>query len=175
MLRTLQSDINEWQEETFGPIKDLELMALRCMEEAVELSMAIKSKDEDKVADELADVFIVLCAVDKAFEFNYPSGSHVGVKDPDEDMNRISREHTAEMSYGIISNLSDILVLGNQATDGFNHWIEISDIVRSLNTLANSYDVSLMRSILNKMAINRARKWNVTPEGVGYHEKETKD
>lgn len=46
---------------------------------------------------------------------------------------------------------------------------EAADIVILLMVLASRMGQSLMAEVDRKMAINRAREWNVDPSGHGYH------
>jgi hypothetical protein len=51
--------------------------------------------------------------------------------------------------------------------------LELADIYIMLVQLAASLSVGpLIRFVNEKMKINRKRKWNVFPSGVGYHVKE---
>lgn len=50
--------------------------------------------------------------------------------------------------------------------------LEAADVVIVLCALAAACGKDLATLVEQKMAINRARKWNVGPDGTGYHVKE---
>jgi len=58
-----QYTIRRWQLNTFGPTTNYMRTATRMNEEVAELLTAISLKDINKIGNEIADIFIVLCGV----------------------------------------------------------------------------------------------------------------
>jgi NTP pyrophosphatase (non-canonical NTP hydrolase) len=46
---------------------------------------------------------------------------------------------------------------------------ECADVVITMFRVAEMLGFDLQKAIDSKMAINRERKWRVSPEGIGYH------
>ena len=62
MKETMQS-IFDWQISVFGPSKNHMRTVTRANEEMAELLTAVSLNDLDKVGEEIADIFLVLCGI----------------------------------------------------------------------------------------------------------------
>ncbi len=68
--RTWSQDIHAWQVETFGPATSPERAFARCTKEWDELLLALHESGPADVAEECADVAILLCRVAAALGFD---------------------------------------------------------------------------------------------------------
>jgi hypothetical protein len=46
---------------------------------------------------------------------------------------------------------------------------ECADIIITMFRVAEKLDFDLLKAVDCKMALNRERKWKVSPQGIGYH------
>lgn len=68
-----QQTISQWADQTFGKAHSVMRVATRANEEMAELLRALAAGDDAKAADEVADVFIVLCRVAELLGFEIDS------------------------------------------------------------------------------------------------------
>ena len=80
----------------------------------------------------------------------------------------------SNMSTAVRANKEMAELLGDLAiNDDHPHAIEeAADVVILLFVLASRMERDLMAEVDRKMAVNRAREWNVDATGHGYHKRE---
>ncbi len=66
MLSVLESRVAEWYSQRYAGVSDLEVIA-KLIEEIGELQMALIERDSDSIAEESADVCIVLMSLLREF------------------------------------------------------------------------------------------------------------
>lgn len=64
-----------------------------------------------------------------------------------------------------MAELLNAIALGNADKMGE----EMADVIIVLYHLAGSTGINIQEEIDRKMKVNRARKWNLTGKGTGYH------
>jgi NTP pyrophosphatase (non-canonical NTP hydrolase) len=60
MQQENQTSIAEWAEEAFGPVSDYSALVKRASLELIELEQAVYDGSKDEIANEIADVMILL-------------------------------------------------------------------------------------------------------------------
>jgi NTP pyrophosphatase (non-canonical NTP hydrolase) len=149
-METVES-ITVWQEETFGPKRpgikgDRDILA-RAAKEAAELAAAIASgATEDKILEELADVYIVLAPL--ALRHRETRGAAI-----------FSTTYYATMSFAEMR--------GESRSE--HYWTSLAEFVAESLFYRTIDPLKCQAAIDAKMAINRARKWVVTGNGHGQH------
>lgn len=160
-----QQSITQWIEETFGVASDARILA-RANEEMAELLKGVASGESPaKLAEECADVLIVLCPLAQrlATALCYPR--------------RIKEDDVRP--YAQYANLGLALAIYRTASGATTSSIDhaemdahLRDCVGHLSDLAFSLGSSLQAEVEKKMARNRSRTWKRDGTGCGYHVKE---
>ncbi|UTW54451.1 dATP/dGTP pyrophosphohydrolase domain-containing protein [Kordiimonas sp. SCSIO 12610] len=60
MQTETQQSIAKWSEETFGPVSNITALLDRALEEFTELKDAVQDDNKPEIANELADILILL-------------------------------------------------------------------------------------------------------------------
>lgn len=166
-IETVES-IEAWSQATFGPSPSLLVALGRANEELSELiSIAAQlSPDREKITIECADVAICLCRpaamlkMDIARIFNSIEIQVTGSTHP-LAIALGTNGHMAVLMARIVRD--DPELSAREAS----RYIEL--MVQKLAQLCLVLGAHLGRMITLKMAINRARIWKITGEGIGRH------
>jgi hypothetical protein len=155
--------IEAWANETFGPSVSQGNALARANQEMAELNKAVATgADPAKIAEEAADVFIVLCRPATACG---------------EDLTPILalREVTVEPAAVIAVKANSILahVMQMVTCDGRatarTVGIYVSLVAVMMAKICVAVDRNLGDEVNAKMAVNRARTWRLDGTGHGYH------
>lgn len=155
-----QETISEWATATFGAVASLPRSLARANEEMAELcKKAVTNADHDELAEEAADVVIVLC---RAADISRA------------DINPMFRimEPTGALPIVAIMQANSLLAYCmEQVSDGKARCasIYIELIVRKLAEICFTLGTPLHEAVERKMATNRARVWALDGSGCGYH------
>lgn len=165
-MRETQETISKWAVDTFGTSGTNKQVAERAKEELDELGeklLAFPSWDKAKIASEVADVFIVLMQLAARMQFNALQGWERAFSYKCDGLGhiRLYKEATKHMNA-----LVGALEVTNEASIAFHHTSKILWALRDIAEVRVGFD--LMDAIDAKMAVNRARKWDVK-NGFGQH------
>ncbi len=153
-----QQTISQWACDTFGePSSDLRIV-VRANEEMAELLKALSADDDHpKVPEECADIAIVLTrfAERRGFELFQPWNYPV-----------TGRENNFVIVLGINREMNHLM---SAARTGAPSIIRCGRIISGLRAICRRLSTTLSIEIDRKMKINRARQWNLTGDGHGYH------
>lgn len=174
MIETLPG-ICEWTDATFGPATDIRRALSRANEEAAELitHLVMPELNPAKVAEECADIAIVLCRPARAcgdenvmsdvFSLNF--GASISTYD--------AAIKVGDLLLSCL-RLSQVSVTGAPFPNSLvgrligNTLIKLAEICAALG-------FKLSEEIDKKMARNRAREWRLDGSGHGYHTKEPEE
>lgn len=159
-VRETQASIVEWADDTFGPSKSVFRLVGRANTEMAELVRAATSGDDPlKIAEEAADVAIVLCrAADmlgRAAIFEGPSTNPLRITMAAVHANRAMADLLAEMERD-------------------RPWTEhagtlIDRVFLFLRRVCEAAGTTLAEQVDRKQTINRARRWVLAGDGTGSH------
>jgi hypothetical protein len=184
-----QYEISEWAEKTFGPSGGHLRRIARALEEAVELlRFACNPSDlaGKDIADECADVYIVLCrvATKLGLRMRMPDPEIYSAEYPGPNASLVSR------ATFVVTALCQMLMNCNsreQIPEDFSTAIispkqtryyefmqkalqsRLDTIVTQLYWMVKSRGYNLLLSVERKMQVNYAREWNLDGTGHGYH------
>lgn len=154
-----QASISQWAEETFGPVSSNFRVAARANEEMAELLRVISIGDSKKVAEEAADVAIVISRLASRLSI---------ILDP----SVVSpRDHQGARHLAAMANIKLATLLTYLALDDVSHLAgyTLQELWWYLEELCHELEYDLSRLIDEKMAINRKRQWERDGSGHGYH------
>lgn len=162
-MRESQETIVQWQLTSFGKLPSMERGLARANEELAELLKAITGDDTpEKICVEAADVVIVLCGefelCKTKFRFDLLQ-AHPPRDTPYRDAVEALKAMARAMS--IVQNT------------GGSPRFALAEIVDRMHAVCCAYDRDLRDEIDAKMAINHARRWDVSEDGCAYHKRET--
>jgi len=168
-----QSTISQWQVATFGVPTDRWRYIARLAEEMAELLVQVTNSETnaDAIAEECADCWIVACGIATMMSVNLEQATN----DSSERAMSVdldlpwARAYAAEM----LPHLHGLLRHFNTPATAPRH---LGAIGRYLKIVAGRLrgaesPLSLSAAVDAKMRINRARRWNLTGDGHGYHVK----
>lgn len=152
-----QESISKWATETFGVSSSNARVAARANEEMAELLRALTADDDSpKAAEEAADVKIVLYRLAERMGFRLESGG-------------VLLSMPSNYSVAVGANEYMARVLSTIVQDEETATYAIQATVRWLHMLAARMGFQLNEEVDKKMAVNRARVWNLDGSGHGYH------
>ncbi len=155
-----QQTISQWACDTFGePSSDLRII-VRANEEMAELLKALSADDDHpKAPEECADVAIVLARFAERCGFALFQPWSYSVTD---------RENNCNVALGINREMAHLM---SQLTTFRSHvnLLRCGRIISGLRAICRRLGTTLSAEVRKKMKINRARKWNLTGDGHGYH------
>ena len=162
-MRENQDSIVAWTNETFGESPNVLRVAARANEEMAELLRAVTAGiGLAKIAEEAADVAIVLCRVTKrvglTVDFAGPGCSNYG--------SLLRPALQANASLALVMLELDVPVNFQRIA------ILLDDVFMFLREVCVLCGTTLDAAIQAKMAINRGRTWNLDGSGQGYHVRE---
>lgn len=167
MIETLLG-IKEWADTVFGDVS-LEINLARANEELAELiTQCVRKKPLKDIAEECADIAIVLVrsvyitSETSIPEFNFNISERYLISKSD--------EHSIAIIYGL--SIHRHLHRCMSKDDTFSVMsARLDNIYNLLECICVALGTTLAIEIDAKMVINRARKWNITGQGTGYHVK----
>ncbi|HLY04892.1 MAG TPA: hypothetical protein VKR31_04005 [Rhizomicrobium sp.] len=169
MHETAQS-ISDWALATFGESSSDFRVATRANEEMAEALKEIAQGNAKKAAEECADVLIVLArlAVRMGLSLSWTTygGLKPGVRciDDAQAYAAAGNQKLAHVMYCLT------LRHGYDGVRGEGNPLE--QIADCMSITAGKLGYDIVAEVDRKMAINRERKWNVGPDGHGYHVKD---
>jgi hypothetical protein len=152
-----QKSVADWCEQTFGPARDARRVLVRANLEMAELLNALDTgAPAEKVAEEAADVLIVLSRLGERHEVNL----WVTVE-----------ETNSSTGWAFLANekMADLLRV---AAYGVHHtlpMLSVRELAHYLALLTSGLGVDLAEAIDRKMVVNRARAWKLDGTGCGQH------
>lgn len=160
-----QQSISQWAEATFGPSgSDLRVWA-RANEEMAELLRLLTfnaSPDPEKVAEECADVVIVLLRLAERRGWEVQPWASSG---------RFAPISLASRANEKMAALLVVLEENNSRFPAEGRW-RLEEVLGALKALCLSIGQEPAAALDRKMAVNRARQWKLDGSGHGYHVKE---
>lgn len=154
-----QETITAWGTETFGPTNTLRLVA-RANTEMAELLAEVSSfARPDRIADECADVLIVLARAASLM------GVNVAFESVKREPTASVVERAAAMANSSLSGVFACVAMG---------WMpeasaKLIDLWRDVEALMQKCKAIPARRVDAKMAVNRKRKWVLAGDGTGEH------
>lgn len=156
MAQETQKTVAAWCEETFGAaVNDRRLLVRANLEMAELLNVIDTGAPAEKVAEEAADVLIVLSRLGERHNVNL----WVTVE-----------ETKMVIGWAFLANERLTTLLSVAAYEGHTlPLLPLHDLARYLTLLTSGLGVDLAEAIDRKMVINRARKWKLDGTGCGQH------
>tara|TARA_B100002049_G_C16070064_1_gene372364 strand:- start:1099 stop:1584 length:486 start_codon:yes stop_codon:yes gene_type:complete len=154
-----QESICQWAQDSFGTAKSLFRILTRANEEMTELLVAIEL-NPDKAPEEAADIAIILCRAAKRLDLEVRFGAGKG-----SIYFGLTPIRLAVLANSALSDAIKSVVNDRPETAR----VEIDVCVDWLIDLELHYGTTLQAEIDKKMAINRARTWDLDGSGHGYH------
>lgn len=173
MIETI-AGIKDWADTVFGDVS-LQMNLARANEELAELiTQCVMKKPLKDIAEECADIGIVLVrsvhitAKTETPEFDFQ------MTEPIKDMNHYyvhnPDPYTTIMMYALsVHKHLEWCMLYLRSTNEVRE--RLDNIYSLLECMCLSCGTFLNVEIDAKMVINRARQWNITGQGTGYHVK----
>jgi len=167
-MRESQASIVAWANQTFGPAASTVRVVARANEEMAELLRAITwGAEPSKIAVEAADVAIVLCRAAAAVN-EMPLFS-----------NAAAARSEAPLKPALHANraIADLLLEIDRSGGGAEFFVArlITRAFFFLHRVCEAAGSTLAEEVDSKMAINRARTWNLDGSGHGYHVRADQD
>jgi len=163
-MRESTASIAAWADETFGGAASLFRVACRANEELAELLRAISAgQPTDKIAEEAADVAIVLCRV----------GHQTGTDILECAAHWLAgKRQGAAAQHAIDANrqMASLLAL-TMESNGTGLRVTLIQIVGSLINVCHAFGKNLFEEIDRKMEVNHSREWKTDGTGHGYHKR----
>ncbi len=167
-MRETCASISQWSEDTFGPVTSNYVIAARANEEMAELLRALSKTDlsaiadVNSVADEAADVLIVLCRlamqIDEDLGDFTPGDVRRRLEAPLLSIASCANVHLARLMFQLADNDHDPAV-----------YESLLRVVNALYDMLAEMQVSPSQVIASKMATNRTRQWKMDGDGCGRH------
>jgi hypothetical protein len=161
-----QQTIDEWARGTFGEAEPVGI-AVRANVEAAELLSAVSCKAADsEIAEEVADVAIILLQATARWEVEVrlPPSNYA----PDDNPNISSIDFASMVSFQLSASIMETLQFGPVPVHRFAIIFDV------LSLLASRHGRGLLTEIENKMNINRERTWEKTKAGHFQHTQGTR-
>lgn len=158
-----QLSICTWADATFGPpVSDASIAARALVEMAELVTACVYGRPAEEIGEEIADVVIVLARLGRA----------LGVVDVIDRIAHLPfrRSDAIRCAAVAVEHLSNLL--RDSRSVGGMHPSSLRLCVMWLVGVADLSGVDLPAAIDRKMAINRARRWNIDGNGHGTHVKE---
>lgn len=161
---SIQQEITKWADETFGVSESNFRTAVRVNEEMAELLTVVSMNDDpEKIAEEVADVMIVL------YRLATQLGVDLDKRRYPEPCRRCHVTTEAAMANTQLAMLLDCLE-GDKDTFKAEAQVYMTNMARDLDYLACAVGLDLNDEVWRKMLVNRSRKWVRDGSGHGYHE-----
>lgn len=162
LMTESQSSICAWADATFGPpFSDASIVARALREMAELVTACVYGEPAERIGQEIADVVIVLARLGRSCEVDV-----IALSTP---------RYAEESKRGPIwfageagAHLNAMLAHGSASAPARR----VESAVALLGRLARCIGIDLPAAIDAKMAVNRARRWNVDGRGHGEHVKE---
>lgn len=159
-----QNEIAEWADATFGPADSVFRVACRANEEVAELLRISSVRPRDpKVAEEAADVYIVMCRVARNLKLDLNECARQAVNQFQSHQTVAGGAVSANLAFSMVLHK----VLNSDLTETLNYFIGI--VVLNLRDICRMNNFDLQKEVSRKMEINKNREWNVDGTGHGYH------
>lgn len=160
-----QPAILEWKRVTFGPSAPMRTIS-RAAEELAELMRAVTSSaPTDKIAEEAADVALILADIGEllgtADWLFGATGPHI--------YRPVRLTSYALTQLGLLAFDVELITTGADERSQSIALRNLRSVIGSLKELVEGYGRDLGQEIDRKMAVNRARRWDLDGTGHGYH------
>ena len=165
MTTETQATIAEWAEKAFGPAPNDARIIARVNEEFAELLRAVTSHQlPEKIAEEAADVVIVLCRFAQLRKFDLFDMAYIHGK--------LFAGETPLRSALMHMHMLIDTVMFDQSDPWPADYVAGKLVASLARYLRDNYDLDLRDQIDKKMAINRKREWRQDDTRHGYHVRE---
>jgi NTP pyrophosphatase (non-canonical NTP hydrolase) len=162
-----QASISAWAEQTFGPVSSHARVAARANEEMAELLRCLTvDEHHPKAGEEIADVVIVLARL--ATRLGVDLARDFPVKAPARTRHLATLPGPFAQAACANEQLA-ILLRALSLEVEFMAASLLLTVVIDLHILAAHLGADVQQQVDAKMAVNRARQWQLDGSGHGYH------
>jgi NTP pyrophosphatase (non-canonical NTP hydrolase) len=162
-----QKTISDWAMKTFGMPSSLPSIAARANIELAELISAMEKGDTGGVAEEAADVVIILYRLADRAGITLHMPSDQGALDFNRGCTAAMLNSMAQVMYAAQS--LEALRITNRGYVMIHDIVSLDGMVEHLAAIAHDFGEGLQEEINRKMKINRQRKWQVDKHGMAQH------
>lgn len=163
MSRETQATISAWAVETFGPSGSLLDVLTRANDEMAELlRAAVSLAPRERILEEAADAFIVLCRA--ATKYGHGCELDLDIQDIAGDFSHVLLQNATAAN----SHLAEAILRAAFSADDPRLFALLKAIEADLHWTVRSVDGDLWEVVDAKMEVNRASAWLEDPEAPGF-------